>query len=71
VARRDWNACRVLLVGSAGDPISPPNRLMDAARMLRARGAIVTTEILDSACPHMFPCFESPAQRLAELAAES
>jgi pimeloyl-ACP methyl ester carboxylesterase len=71
VARRDWNSVRVLLVGSADDPISPPNRLMDAAGKLRARGAIVTTEILDSACPHMFPCFESPAQRLAEIAAES
>jgi pimeloyl-ACP methyl ester carboxylesterase len=71
VTRRDWNHSRVLLVGSAGDPISPPNRLMDAARKLRARGAIVTTEVLDSPSPHMFPCFESPAQRLAEIAAES
>jgi pimeloyl-ACP methyl ester carboxylesterase len=61
VARRDWNSVRVLLVGSAGDPISPPNRMMDAARNLRARGAIVTTEVLDSPSPHMFPCFESPA----------
>jgi hypothetical protein len=71
VMRRDWNSVRVLLVGSAGDPISPPNRLMDTARKLRARGAIVTTEVLDSPAPHMFPCFESPAQRLAEIAAES
>ncbi len=71
VARRAWNSVRVLLVGSAGDPISPPNRLMDTARKLRARGAIVTTEVLDSPSPHMFPCFESPAQRLAEIATES
>jgi hypothetical protein len=71
VMRRDWNSVRVLLVGSAGDAISPPNRMMDAGRKLRARGAIVTTEVLDSPSPHMFPCFESPAQRLAEIAAES
>jgi len=61
----------VLLVGSAGDPISPPNRMMDAARKLRTRGAIVTTEVLDPPSPHMFSCFESPAQRLAEIAAKS
>jgi len=71
VARRAWNSVRVLLVGSAGDPISPPNRLMDTARKLRARGAIVTTEVLNSPSPHMFPCFESPAQRLAKIATES
>jgi hypothetical protein len=71
VARRDWNSVRVLLVGSAGDPISPPNRMMDAARKLRTRGAIVTTEVLDPPSPHMFSCFESPAQRLAEIAAKS
>ena len=71
VARRDWNSVRVLLVGSAGDPISPANRMMDAARWLRARGAIVTAEVLDSPSPHMFPCFESPAHRLAEIVAES
>jgi hypothetical protein len=71
VARRDWNSVRVLLVGSAGDPISPPNRLMDAARKLRTRGAVVTTEVMASPSPHMFPCFESPAQRLAEIAADA
>jgi hypothetical protein len=71
VAGCDWNSVRVLLIGSAGDPISPPNRLMDTARRLRARRAIVTTEVLDSPSPHMFPSFESPAQRLAEIAAES
>jgi hypothetical protein len=70
VTRRDWNSTRVLLIGSAGDPISPPNRLMDAARKLGARGAIVATEVLDSRCPHMFPSFDSPAQRLAEIAVE-
>jgi pimeloyl-ACP methyl ester carboxylesterase len=71
VARRDWNSVRVLLVGSAGDPISPRNRLMDAARKLRARGAVVITEVLDSPSPHMFLCFESPAHRLAQIAAQS
>jgi pimeloyl-ACP methyl ester carboxylesterase len=70
VVRRDWSHSRVLLIGSAGDPISPPNRLMHTAMKLRARGASVVIEVLDSPCPHMFPSFESPAQRLAEIAAE-
>jgi pimeloyl-ACP methyl ester carboxylesterase len=70
VARRDWGHSRVLLIGSAGDPISPPNRLMHTAMKLRARGASVVIEVLDSPCPHMFPSFESPAQRLAEIAAD-
>jgi hypothetical protein len=60
----------MLLIGSAGDRIAPPNRLAHTATELRRRGAIVETEVLDSRCPHMFPCFESPARRLAEIAAE-
>jgi pimeloyl-ACP methyl ester carboxylesterase len=70
VTRRDWNSSRVLLIGSAGDAIAPPNRLVHTAAELRRRGAIVEAEVLDSRCPHMFPCFESPARRLAEIAAE-
>jgi pimeloyl-ACP methyl ester carboxylesterase len=71
VMRRDWNSSRVLLIGSAGDPIAPPNRLMHTAMKLRVRGAVVAVEVLDSPCPHMFPSFDSPARRLAEIAADS
>jgi hypothetical protein len=65
MARRSTGAESRCRATNAGNPAAEGH--VDAVRKLRARGAIVTTEVLDSPCPHMFPCFESPAQRLAEV----
>jgi hypothetical protein len=61
----------VTLFGSAGDPISPPARLHDAAIRLRARGADVEIEILDRNLPHMLIGFEPAADRLAQIASRN
>jgi pimeloyl-ACP methyl ester carboxylesterase len=66
-----WRERQVILFGSAGDPISPPARLRDAAARLRSRGACVEIEILDGDLPHMFISFERAARRLAQIASHS
>jgi pimeloyl-ACP methyl ester carboxylesterase len=70
VTRHDWRGRRVRLVGSAGDAICPPQRIHHAGRQLAAAGARVSTEIVDGPFPHMFIAFASPADRIAELAAQ-
>ena len=70
VERQDWRGRTVVLIGSRGDVISPPARLRDAEKRLRARGATVRTEILPWNLPHAFLAFGAAAQRVAEIAGQ-
>jgi hypothetical protein len=69
VLRQDWGERRVLLIGSAGDVIAPPERIKDAEKRLRARGAVVRSEILPMPLPHAFLSFQSAAETVADLIA--
>jgi hypothetical protein len=70
VLRQDWAARRVLLIGSAGDVIAPPDRVKDAERRLRALGAVVRSEILAMQLPHAFLSFHAAAEPVADLIAQ-
>jgi alpha-beta hydrolase superfamily lysophospholipase len=69
VMRQDWGARRVLLIGSAGDVIAPPDSVKDAEHRLRARGAVVRSEILSMQLPHAFLSFQAAAKPVADLIA--
>jgi hypothetical protein len=69
VLRQDWAARRVLLIGSAGDVIAPPDRIRDAENRLRAQGAVVRSEILPMQLPHAFLSFHAAADPVADLIA--
>jgi hypothetical protein len=70
VLGQDWRARRVLLIGSAGDAIAPPENVIDAERRLRAQGAVVRSEILPMQLPHAFLSFQAAAAPVAELIAQ-
>ncbi|MDT5339237.1 MAG: hypothetical protein QOD90_4742 [Mycobacterium sp.] len=69
VLQQDWRARSVLLIGSAGDAIAPPDRIMNAERRLRALGAVVRSEILAMQLPHAFLSFQAAAEPVADLIA--
>jgi alpha-beta hydrolase superfamily lysophospholipase len=69
VLGQDWRARSVLLVGSAGDAIASPDRIMNAERRLRALGAVVRSEILSMQLPHAFLSFQAAAEPVADLIA--
>jgi alpha-beta hydrolase superfamily lysophospholipase len=69
VLRQDWRARRVLLIGSAGDAIAPPDFILNAERRLRALGAVVRSEILSMQLPHAFLSFQAAAEPVADLIA--
>jgi acetyl esterase/lipase len=70
VERQDWRGRTVVLIGSRGDVVSPPARLRNAEKRLRARGAMVRTDILPWDLPHAFLAFGTAAQRVAEIAGQ-
>jgi acetyl esterase/lipase len=59
----------VLLIGSAGDVIAPPDRIRDAENRLRAQGAVVRSEILPMQLHHAFLSFHAAADPVADLIA--
>ncbi|CAN5752758.1 hypothetical protein BH09ACT8_BH09ACT8_57110 [soil metagenome] len=69
VLGQDWGGRRIVLVGSPGDAIAPPDRIRTAASRLRARGAVVRLEILPTQLPHAFLSFQSAAEWVADLIA--
>jgi pimeloyl-ACP methyl ester carboxylesterase len=69
VLRADWRGRRVLLIGSAGDAIVPPERIKRAHWRLRAHGAEVQSTILPLNLPHAFLSFSDGAAAVAELIA--
>jgi len=69
VLRQDWRARRVLLIGSAGDEIAPPDFITNAEHALRALGAVVRSEILSMQLPHAFLSFQAAAEPVAALVA--
>jgi pimeloyl-ACP methyl ester carboxylesterase len=70
VEKQDWLGRNIVLIGSDGDTISPPERLREAEPRLRARGAAVRLEIMPVSLPHLFMCFAPAAQRMAEIAGQ-
>ena len=69
VLRQDWRGRRVLLIGSAGDAIAPPNRIKRASEQLHERGAEVACTILPKDLPHAFLTFTDGAAPVAQLIA--
>jgi NAD(P)-dependent dehydrogenase (short-subunit alcohol dehydrogenase family) len=67
VMRAPWHDRQVVLIGSAGDAVSPPDLVCAAEPRLAGRGARVRTHIIAEPLPHMFMCFSAGAAAITEI----